>query len=77
MYSKVDADYGANKEMELLGLIQDTFDKNIQHITTKYSVVDYTSDNVNVELKTRRCNFDTYEDTMNTLLQGSIITLVL
>lgn len=63
-YTKKDYDYGTDKEMALLSVLQDNIDKDLQHTTNKYSVVDFTSSNSNVELKTRRCYYNTYEDTM-------------
>ena len=61
---KKDYDYGINQEMALLSVLQANIDKDLQPATSKFSVIDFTSNNTNVELKTRRNYYNTYQDTM-------------
>jgi hypothetical protein len=65
MFSKhSDIKFGVDNELKLFKLLKDKFDSNLTRSISKYSIFDYSSELCDVELKTRKNNYDTYPDTM-------------
>lgn len=65
MFSKnSDIKFGLDNELKLFKLLKETFDKDLVRTTGKYAIFDYRSELCDVELKTRKNNYDTYPDTM-------------
>lgn len=59
-----DLEFGKQKEDENIGLIRTAIDVNLQKSLNNFYVVDFTSKNCYIELKSRRCAKTTYPDTM-------------
>ncbi len=57
-------DWGRIKEIELFDIIKEAFDGNLKKTSGRYDPFDFESDDTLVELKSRRCNHDTYNTTM-------------
>jgi hypothetical protein len=58
-----DLEFGFSNENKYFELIKKTFDINLER-TTKNYIFDYESDKTLVELKSRRCDSNTYPTTM-------------
>ena len=56
--------YGLAKEHEVLKDIQNKFGSDLKKTSGRYDRFDFISSNVLIELKSRRCNVETYPDTM-------------
>lgn len=56
--------YGLAKEHELLNDIKKKFGSDLQKTIGRYNRFDFISSSVLIELKSRRCNVETYPDTM-------------
>jgi hypothetical protein len=63
-YNKIELDSYLKSELDLLPKLQEYFNKDIQHIKTKYSPYDYKDDNTYYELKTRNNCLNEYPTTM-------------
>lgn len=63
---KKDYTFGISKQNELLPLICDRFGLDIKNIEYQYSKFDYKDEtnNINFELKSRRCKSNDYDTTM-------------
>jgi len=59
-----DYDFGKQQENDLFSLIKENFGNDIKQDTDKYAVFDFNNGKTFIELKSRRCNHDTYHDTM-------------
>jgi hypothetical protein len=59
----VDLNFGLEKEKQYLELFQNYFSNSLKR-TKQYSVFDYEGSDCLIELKSRRCHFKTYSDTM-------------
>jgi len=59
-----DIDYGLQKEKEIFEILKNKFDIELKKSDDKFSLFDYYSDNLFIELKSRRCYLSTYPDTM-------------
>lgn len=55
--------YGINKENELLETLSNKFGE-LKKCPNRYSLFDFYGEECKVELKSRRCNHNTYPDTM-------------
>ena len=62
-YSK-DYDFGIANENNLLCTIKSYFDNDLECCADQYSVVDFTSDTTNIELKSRRIKHNKYDTAM-------------
>lgn len=64
-YLQYDLEFGISAEDEIKELLEHKFNCGLNK-QSKYSCFDYVSncENIYIELKTRRCNFDKYPDTM-------------
>ena len=62
-YSK-DYDFGIANENNLLCTIKSYFDNDLECCADQYSVVDFTSANTNIELKSRRIKHNKYDTAM-------------
>ncbi len=56
--------YGLAKEHEVLKDIQNKFGSDLQKTIGRYNRFDFISSSCLIELKSRRCNVETYPDTM-------------
>jgi hypothetical protein len=61
---KKDLEYGKQKEDENLSLLRSVIDENLQKSANNFYVIDFTSKDCYIELKSRRCEKDKYPDTM-------------
>jgi hypothetical protein len=61
---KRDLKFGKDKEDENLGLIRNAIDINLQKSSSNFYVIDFSSKDCYIELKSRRCVKDIYPDTM-------------
>jgi hypothetical protein len=61
---KKDLKFGKQKEDENLELIRSAIDVNLQKSLNNFYVIDFTSKDCYIELKSRRCSKTTYPDTM-------------
>lgn len=61
---KQDIQTGLKSELDLLPRLQEYFNKDIQHIKTKYSPYDYKDNDTYYELKTRNNCLNEYPTTM-------------
>lgn len=59
-----DRAFGIAEEEKQFDKLKEKFGDDLVRIPSRYSKMDFKSDNCYVELKSRRCNHDTYEDTM-------------
>jgi len=59
-----DLKFGLQKEDENLTLIRTAIDSNLQKTSNNFFVIDFSSKDCYIELKSRRCQKDTYPDTM-------------
>jgi hypothetical protein len=57
-------EYGAAKENELLKNIQNKFGIDLKKTIGRYNRFDFINADTLIELKSRRCNLKTYNDTM-------------
>jgi hypothetical protein len=63
-YNKIELDSYLKSELDLLPKLQEYFNKDIQHIKTKYSPYDYKDNDTYYELKTRNNCLNEYPTTM-------------
>jgi hypothetical protein len=61
---KKDLKFGREKEDENLSLIRSAIDINLQRSSNNFYVIDFTSKDCYIELKSRRTEKDKYPDTM-------------
>jgi len=61
---KTDLEFGKQKEDENLDMIRKAFDSNLQKSSDNFYVIDFSSKDCFIELKSRRCSKNTYPDTM-------------
>ena len=61
---KKDLMFGREKEDENLTLIRSAIDENLQKSVSNFYVIDFSSKDCYIELKSRRCEKDKYPDTM-------------
>jgi hypothetical protein len=61
---KKDRTFGGGKEDENLTLIRTAIDANLQKNSNLFYVIDFTSKDCYIELKSRRCEKNKYPDTM-------------
>ena len=59
----MDYNFGISQEVKLQDLLIEKFGA-LKKTPTQYDLFDFEGDNLLVELKSRRCNHDTYPDTM-------------
>jgi len=59
-----DETFGCDNEARLLECIQNAYGNDMRRCAYKFSPFDFESDSCVVELKSRRCRKDTYQDTM-------------
>lgn len=59
-----DRKFGREKEDENLTLIRSSIDEKLQKCSNNFYVIDFTSKDCYIELKSRRCEKDKYKDTM-------------
>lgn len=59
-----DRAFGIAEEEKQFNKLKEKFGNDLERIVSRYSRMDFKSDNCYVELKSRRCNHDTYPDTM-------------
>ena len=61
---KKDIAFGLQSEQTLLTTLGNQFGADIQKTTYKYCPYDFYTENHKIELKTRRCNYNTYPTTI-------------
>lgn len=61
---KKDLDFGKQKEDKNLILLRSVIDENLQKSASNFYVIDFSSKDCYIELKSRRCEKDKYSDTM-------------
>ena len=69
-----DYNYGIESEIELLDKLRDKFDSDLKLSSSNYSLFDYESPNIYVELKSRRCSKYFYPSSivgMNKIIRAS------
>lgn len=61
-----DYKFGISKQQEIFNKVSDKFGLNVEHINYKFSKFDYRDhkNNINFELKSRRCKHNDYNTTM-------------
>jgi hypothetical protein len=61
---EADREFGIAEEEKQFAVLKSKFGDDLERMTGRYCKMDFKSQNCYVELKSRRCNKDTYEDTM-------------
>lgn len=61
---KLDLKFGLESEINNKPLIEKFLNSNIKTYDDKFSTFDFYNDNCLIELKSRRCNHNTYDDLM-------------
>ena len=59
-----DREFGIGEEEKQFAVLKGKFGDDLERMTGRYCKMDFKGNNCYVELKSRRCNKDTYEDTM-------------
>ena len=59
-----DRAFGVAEEDKQFDTLRAHFGEDLVKIQSRYSVMDFKNENSYIELKSRRCNHDTYPDTM-------------
>lgn len=59
-----DLKFGLKGEQDCIDIVRNYFDKELKKDNNNFFVFDYSCKNCYVELKSRRCNHNTYPDTM-------------
>lgn len=65
MHYQIDYLYGKEQEKKVYPILKEHFDENLTQ-SPDHSKHDFESDTVTIELKSRKCNFNTYPTTLLT-----------